>query len=186
MESKTVPDETAVIDQIELQVEGKTVQPAVQSKDGFMHYHLLFSGIYFASKRLEKLWTLVSTIQVEALVLGLCYSFWDDSSDHASSANDVFGSYAGMGLTYVVIALVIGGLFCGAVQALGMHLPIAGVSGALALGGVIYLNVEQCCYSEGSRWGVSLLWTVLLQLFVLETAKAGVQLLWSRKRANTN
>jgi len=52
----------------------------------------------------------------------------------------------------------------------------------LALGAVLYLNLERCCYSAAGRWGEGLMWTVLLQLLVVETAKAAVMLLWSKRR----
>jgi len=149
----------------------------------FLQFHLLFSCVFYPEMRLRKLWTLVSIFEVETLILGLCYSFWDDNGDHADNANDVFSFYSGEDLAYVAVSLACGAVFGGALQAIRMHPVPAGVNAVLALAGTIYLNVEQCCYSEGGRWGEGLLWTVLLQLLLLESAKAGVRLFWSRRIA---
>lgn len=157
-------------------------RPASASGTGFFHFHLLFGLIYQAQGRLRKLWTMLSVIEVETLVLGLCYSFWEDNSNGDGTAEDVFASYAGQDLAYVAIALSIGGVYCVGLQALRMHPAPSAVIGVMALGGSIYLNVEECCYSEGGRWGEGLLWTVLLQLLVLETIKALLMLLWTRRR----
>ena len=127
----------------------------------------------------------MSTFEVQTLVLGLCYSFWDDG-DQAATAQDVFSAYSGRDLGYVAIALSLGGLFCGLLQVLHMHLAPSGVSAVLTLGAVLYLNVAKCCYSAGGRWGEGLLWTVLLQLLVLETIKAAGLFLLARRRVLTS
>jgi hypothetical protein len=156
------------------------------SNGGLLRFHLLFGCIFYSEMRLRKLWTLVSTLEVEAIILGLCYSFWDDNGDHADNANDVFSTYSGKDLAYVAISLAVGGMYCGILQVSRMHPVPSAVTTVLALGGILYLNVDQCCYSEGGRWGEGLLWTLLLQLLLLETAKAGVMLLWTGRRVSAS
>jgi len=156
--------------------------PVDKSSRRLLEFHLLFSSMFLPKLRIRKVWTLVSTLEVEALVLGICYAFWDDRAIPSTSANDVFSDYSQQDLVYVAISVSIGAAFCVFLQLFRLHPVPSGVSAVLALGAVLYLNVERCCYSAAGRWGEGLMWTVLLQLLVVEMAKAAVMLLWSKRR----